>query len=216
MCSGSSINTISLKEWDIIHSHDSIALNWFCKGDIPTTFYLVREQCTTPKKITDDQTMEMLVDKLNELDPILIISAMLGRPDNFQYADNLDMFTGRGYVFPDIQGKVKASDLTEDIFSSGLHHGKCTLTNILNFAIGMKYEKVVFFGLDLTDSRYFWLADNETNKQTLDEGRDCTTPHLTLDKTMELIELVRDARLIDMEIHNLKSPVAQLVRAWRF
>jgi len=216
MGSGYSINDLTLGEWQRIHrNYDTIGFNWFCKGDIPTTFYLVREQCTTPKKVTDDQTMMILSHKLNEQNPTIIISAMVGRTDNFQYAEHHDMFKGKGFIFNDIQGKINFVDLTDDIFVEGLHHGKCTLTNILNFAIGMEYEKVIFFGIDLINSKYYWLAENETNKQTAGEGRDCNTPHLTLEKTMQLIELIRDSHLIDMEIHNLKSPVAQLVRAWR-
>jgi len=40
---GLSINSIGKKQRSILSKFDSIGFNWFCKSDIPTTFYLLRD-----------------------------------------------------------------------------------------------------------------------------------------------------------------------------
>ena len=47
-------------------------------------------------------------------------------------------------------------------FKDGLAHAVGTLSDAVNFAYCMGWKKLVLVGVDLYDSRYFWLRNNET------------------------------------------------------
>jgi hypothetical protein len=44
----------------------------------------------------------------------------------------------------------------------GLVHGKSTLCSAVSFAVAMGYDEIVLVGVDLYDSRYFWLPPDKT------------------------------------------------------
>jgi hypothetical protein len=50
--SGYSINWITPEQWAVIdREYDTWGMGWYCKMRRPTTWYMVREQCVTPKRI---------------------------------------------------------------------------------------------------------------------------------------------------------------------
>jgi len=214
--SGPSINDISGEQWKILKTYDSIGFNFFFKGGIPTKYYLIREQCCSKKKLFPDQDkMVFLSGMRHDCQSIKIISAMRHRPDNFQWADNLDLIPGDGIVLHDIPGKVSAKHFKDDIFSVGLHHGKSTLTNCIHFAVGIGYEEVIFAGVDLVNSGCYWLPRGEVNQMTKAEGRSFDDAHNTIGNTLKLVRMLRDELVIKMSVIGVESALGGILNQWR-
>lgn len=213
---GYSINTITEDQWQTIDSdYNSIATNWFCNAMRPVTFYLVREQCVSPKKLEPGSMPEDLYGMLNAIKTTLIVKKKTGKADNYSHVDNLHRLENPGIIVNELPGKCGADVFLEDIFASGVYHGKCTMWDVLHFAVFMGYKRIVFFGVDLYDFRYFWLPYNDTRPIVAAEGKTCDTPHNQGEQTLRIIQGVKqrfpDIRLM---VHNPKSLLAGILPVW--
>jgi len=212
---GPSINKITKDQFEYINNKcDSIAFNWFFKGGLFTKYYLIREQCVTPKKIFEDQTMDIFIEGMNNIKSIKIISAMRHRPDNFQWADNHDKINGEGIILEDVPGKVTSKDLQSDCFTYGVRHYKCTITNCIHLAISMGYKRILFAGVDLNNSGHYWLPEGKVNLMSASEGRNYNDHHLTRDKTITIIELVKNNFNIELYTVNPESELIKIIPEW--
>jgi hypothetical protein len=214
--SGPSINDIEIEQWQVLLKvYDSIGFNFFFKGGIETSYYLIREQCCSPKKIFPDQTDLIFLAGMRHTQAIKIISAMRHRPENFQWADHLDLIPGAGMVLQDLPVKTSARDFKDDIFSIGLHHGKSTLTNCIHFAVAMGYEEIIFAGVDLNNSGCYWLPKGEVNMMTKAEGRTYRDAHATIGNTLKLIKMLQDESVIKMSVVGSGSALCKILKTWR-
>lgn len=213
MGSGYSINSITLEEREEIIDCDSIGFNWFCKSGWLVDYYLVREQCTAPSKIESGCSVKDLINQINC--KVVIVVDKTGPADNYSHVENLDKFYQDGIVVKNTKAKGGAVEFKKDIFEYGLHHGKCTLCDCLHLAVFMGYKKIVFFGIDLYDTRYFWLKEDETREIAARRGRKCTDVHNTAKYTLSIIEEFKktfpDIKLL---VHNPKSLLADLMPVW--
>ena len=213
--SGPSVNDITEKQWIVLNTYDSIGFNFFFKGNVKTKYYLIREQCCSPKKIFPDQTDLVFLEGMMKMFSLKIISAMRHRPDNFQWADHSDFIPGAGIILQDLPGKAGPESFKDDIFDVGLHHGKSTLTNCIHFAVGMGYKEIVFAGVDLVNTGCFWLPKGEVNMMTQAEGRKYNDPHLTMDNTLKLIKMLQDESVIKMSVVNPESALCKIIEVWK-
>lgn len=213
--SGFSINLISRESWGIIDEfYDTLGMNWFCKLGRPTTWYIVREQCTTPRRCVKGQELTDFLLALNRLSTTLIVKDMAYRTDNYQHARNTHKFLNPGRVFAEIPGKCSAAEFCDDIFSKGIHHGKGAMWDALHFAFGMGYREILFVGVDLYDSRYFWLPYDQPSDIVLAEGRQCHDEHLTAHNTIRLVQEFIVAWKIPCFVQNPKSMLAKIIPVW--
>lgn len=221
MGSGFSINTISDFLWERIkNDFDSIGFNWFCNALRYTTFYLIREQCVTPLKIEAGNELNDLIAKINTIVPTLIVKrktrAVKNNPDAYSHVANLHVFETDGVVVDDISVKTGAEGFKADIFKDGMHHGKATIYDILHFAVFMGYQEIVFFGVDLCDSRYFWLKYDETRELLIRRGRQINDIHNTAANTMKIIQDFKNTFPdIALWVHNPNSLLTKIIPVWR-
>mgnify|MGYP001159724977 CR=1 FL=1 len=183
--SGSSINAISPSQWDAIGSADSIAFNWFCKHDsFEPRFYIVREQANIPKRISRDETPEILFKRLNRYSECCFIVHDVSNhsPHAYPYNANLDRIEGKGVVVHDRQ----KGSFEDDIFKQGVYHGAITLNNVLHIVQYLGYKKVVFAGIDLNNSKYFWLDDSPRHT-IVKKGIKVLDRHPVSKKTIEAV-----------------------------
>jgi hypothetical protein len=136
------------------------------------------------------------------------------RGDNFQWARNLDLFNGEGYIFREIPGGCSAKSFKDDIFDEGIHHGKSTIYDVLHFCIGMKYEEILFCGVDLYNNRHFYLGYDEPTELLVKEGIHVTEPHKTLKKTLSIVESVKNTYPIRMYVQDERSMLSQIIPVW--
>jgi hypothetical protein len=212
---GFSINTISKEEWKYIDSIDSIGMNWFCKLHYPTTWYLIREQSTTKKRCAPGLEMrDFLFDMAKIPKSIRVIKDTNLDDGSYMHACHPFRLGGDWAVFKELRGSVSANEFRRNIFTDGIHHGKGTMYDVLNFSLGMGYKKIIFFGVDLYDSRYFWLDYDTTLNIVAAEGRDNTSRHRMSGKTVNLLESVKKYWDVEMSVHNSKSEIAGTVPVW--
>jgi hypothetical protein len=62
-----------------------------------------------------------------------------------------------GHYLPDKLGRFPHRKI-----ESGIVHGKSTLCSAISLAVALQYDEIVLVGVDLYDSRYFWLEPDKT------------------------------------------------------
>lgn len=214
--SGYSINMILPDTWTIIRNeYDTWGMNWFCKRHYPTTWYMIREQCITPRRCEEGHMLSDLYEDMGYLKKsVKIIKDLSYQRDNFQHIRNLDKFEGDGYVFNEIKGGCSVKNFRDDIFDEGIHHGKCSLYDALHFAVGMQYKKIILCGIDLYDSRHFYLPYDKAVNLTLLEGNTVDTPHLTASNTKRLMADFVEHWRIPTYVQNKRSLLAGVIPVW--
>lgn len=220
--SGPTISTLTPEQLQKLSEFDSFGFNWICKSKIPMKFYTVREQATTPKRCSEEMgiTPSHLINYLNESPydkSCIIMHDMRGFPNHsYVYSEHMDEFHGEGIVVKELRRKVdvtkqfNAKYYRKDIFSDGVYHGKCSLSNTIHIVIGMGYKKIVFVGVDLFDSRYFWRGE----KRYL-LIKDVNVPHKVGGNTIEMIKAIDKLGIAKMYSYNKKSLLSSFLEVWR-
>lgn len=213
---GYSINHIPKEQWAVItYLCDQFGMNWYCNLMRDTTFYLIREQCVSPKKLEPGSMIDDLLRMVNGIKTTLIVKRKYGKADNYSHVENLDKFTNDGIVVNELPGKCGPDVFKEDIFAEGVHHGKCTMWDALHFAVFMDYKRIVFCGVDLYDFRYFWLPYEQTRDIVAAEGLTCASPHNQADQTIEIVRRMRETFPdIELFVQNPKSLLATVIPVW--
>ena len=222
---GSSINNLTENEKDRLHQFDSVAFNWFAFSHIPVTYYLVREQANIPKRVHGDETVDnfyYLINKYYKKSCIVIHDLKHHSPDAYDYScynNPTRQFIPSYITVKDV--KLKGNDpgverwRKENILKDGIHHGKTTMTNVLHFAVWMGYEKIIFVGVDLYDSRYFWLKDNETRYSVRNKKKNMNSQHQAANDTLSLVKKVKQIYPdIKMYTYNKKSLLSNIIEVW--
>jgi len=221
---GYSINDITDMEYEGLCKFDSLAFNWFCFSGIPTTYYLIREQANIKKRIHGDENIDNFYDCMNieYNDSCLLIHDLSNHsPHAYDYSskNNRKKFKSEHIVVKDTKavGNDPCVDLwrNKSIFDSGIYHGKTTLTNALHFAVWMRYKRILFVGVDLYDSRYFWLEDNETRYTVKNKKQTMNSQHQTSKDTLSLVKKVKQIYPnIRMYTYNKKSLLSNIINVW--
>lgn len=227
--SGGSISGLKTKDIDILSRYDSIGFNWFCKSKIFTTFYLVREQAninsSNPKynRCFKDETPDILFNELNTnyIKSCLIVCDVSGHSNNvYNYAKHIKNFAHEGIIVKDINlfkkegKKINKRYFDGNILSEGNYHWVCTMGNILHFALYMGYSNIIFVGVDLYDSRYFWIPENSSRHTIKNKNKKNTDVHPICGDTLNLIRFFKKNYDINMRTYNEKSLLSQEIEVY--
>lgn len=214
---GYSMNRITEEQWTILNTnYDTLGMNWMLKMKRPMTWYIVREQCATPKRIEPGHTLDDFIELMAyQKNSCKIVKDMSYRKDNYQHARNTDKYEGDGYIFKEIQYGCSAKSFQHsDIFEEGIHHGRGTIWDALHFAVQMSYKKIIFGGIDLYDNRYFYLGYDEILEQVRNEGRDQNSQHLLAKRTLGIVQDTYEYYGLSMETINPRSMLNQIIPVW--
>lgn len=144
-----------------------------------------------------------------------ILVHKLKQKESFPYHSNIHKFAGEGIVVNDLKKKLVKQFPDFDIYNDGVIHGKCTLVNALHIAWHMKYSRIIFVGIDLYDSRYFWLKPNVTRQSVKNKKRIFSSRHSI---AKMVISVVKDFKNIYPDIklytYNPKSLLRKVVPIW--
>lgn len=215
--SGYSINALNPEQIMRLSSFNSISFNWFCKSKIPVTFYLVREQANTVKRVSKDETKKIFLKALNAppyLEACKIVQNVhmekwseKTRAKVLSYHQCLDKIRGSGIVLKESRESPR-NFLKFDIFEDGVIHGQTTLCNVLHIASWLEYKRIIFVGIDLYDSRYFWLGDQEKRAIT---RAPVNRQHKVAGHVRSLVRLFRKLHPeVGILVANKKSLIAKL------
>jgi hypothetical protein len=186
--SGSSLNELTASDWEHVAAHDTIGFNYFSRQRfVRTDYHIVGEIATSGGY---DRSLWMPgIDEYARLitENPFYANTIVGIQTGWTAYQSNRLMTngrlGRGRRF------FHYRRIARGVFrppsrslSEGLVHGAGSLVGCVNFAYVMGWRQIVIAGVDLYDSRYFWLPDDESRPDlTEHHGLDQTSPHPTGD-----------------------------------
>jgi hypothetical protein len=218
---GFSLNEISTAEWTQIAEHDTIGFNYFSRQRwVRTDYHLVGEVAAQ-----DDLDRLSWVPAIEEYARLLrdnpfyertIIGLQAGW---YAYQSNR-LASSRG--LPSGTRVFRYKRIARGLYhppsrslSEGLVHGAGSLIGCVNFAYAMGWRRIVIAGVDLYDTRYFWLpSDQGRSDMQQVHGIGPAEPHPTaptvipyLQRWRELME--RDG--VSLMVYNPRSLLADVL-----
>jgi len=181
--SGPSINKISSKEWVAIKKCDIWTINnWIYHPFIVPDFYHVEV-----KKYNYDILKRRFEEKHEIYRNVKFLFRMKKKSgSNAAVVGNMPYKFGYSLKNRDQKRKMPVFNADYKINKDILTKSHCiSITLLLELIYKMGYQMVVFYGVDLYDSRYFWTGGNsiygevhhQTNKEH--ENKDPNSPHTT-------------------------------------
>lgn len=163
--SGYSLNTISDKEWLKISESDTLGFSGsFHLQKLPVTYHLFRGWVESPVgSLAWRKDAEEIVHAIDS-NPFMAETVFVLQ-EGFTA-----IFTNRLIGYSMLNAKYKISFFLPDKLSrlpnrhirSGLTHRMTGLCSAVSLAVALGYEEIVLTGVDLYDSRYFWLPEDKT------------------------------------------------------
>jgi len=165
--SGSSINNLSVEQWDEISCHDSVGINrWFYHDFVPR-FYLMDPPRNTERDISEIVIEGLLYRKKSYANCPIILTYPAGgynRNDFVMRLHDLDMSFSlalslniEAQTESALRRELKKLSAQKILRMPELFWIKtASLDWILLTAVRMGYKEVVFCGVDLNDTRYFY------------------------------------------------------------
>ena len=163
--SGYSLNNIKKKEWGVFEKNDTLGFNHFLKQNwISLSFHLLRgwsegfvDSSAGYKSFTE---INRLISKNKFFKKTVFItqnepSAIIGNT-----FINMQNFANYKKIYP-YKTEKKKNYPNYDNPHKFCHHNS-TLFDALSFAYIMKWKKIVLVGVDLYDTRYFFLDNDKT------------------------------------------------------
>jgi len=211
--SGYSIKSISESGWNKISQFDSIGFNWFCHHSFGPNYFLVREQASNASRNRGMERMANLYSDLSKssyINTVVIISDM-SRTASAPYSlkRHKKNIKQKGIIKKDLKGRYRRKFIKRSIFEKGIFHGRCTLTNVIHIILSMKYEKIIFAGVDLNNCQYFWLPSNKTRKSFMKLSK--KSKHPIARKTLPLIRDLKTNFKIGMISISRKSLLNKVI-----
>lgn len=200
------------------------SINWFCKSAIPTTFYFIREQGNIRKRRYEGEKPRDLYKMLREhyTNSVLVVHDQRHHtPESIVWHKKnvSDNFPHNAIVVKDVKLKNNDAGVKKwakiDMFTEGLIHGEMSLNNVLHFAVQMKYDRILFSGVDLCDSRYFWLKKNEDRATLKRKGKKFYQKHTKADETLRVVKEMQNRYKQDMFVCNDNSMLRQIMPIWK-
>jgi hypothetical protein len=160
--SGASLNEISGDEWDAMSRHDTFGFNAFYNQSwIRVDFHLLRGGVYGELRwrVHAEEVAAQLESNPRFAETIYVM------PDDYRcyFANQLvghRLLPDGARVFR--YRTARAPGPPTRSFAEGVRHAPGTLSDVVNCAYLLGWTEIVLVGVDLYDSRYFWLAPDET------------------------------------------------------
>lgn len=163
--SGYSLNDIQPDEWRHFEDHDTFGLSGFIYEKwVRVDYHLIRGWVEVKAGALSWQAhTQQFVDIMNAnilfRDTILILQG--------EYlAQFCNALIGYGFLRPGTRifryATARGTKLPTRSLGEGVCHAVGTLSDAVNVAYCLGWKHIVLVGVDLYDSRYFWLESNET------------------------------------------------------
>ena len=180
--SGQSLNSISKSEWKKISKHNTVGLNYFVHQKwIAIDFHIVRElSIGYEKKIFNHvkalNVIKNFCDLVNN-NKFFSKTVFLIQKDFFAFVGKniikFDFLKKRKLFFYKANREHSSKFELPDSFSAGLTRQAGAIGAGISFAKIINWKKIVLVGVDLYDSKYFWLPS------TQNRSRFTTSPNQT-------------------------------------
>lgn len=170
--SGYSLNDISPREWQLFRDHETFGFSGFIHQRwVRVDYHLIRGWVETPigsltwRPAALDYAARFNANPLFR-DTIVLLAGTYWS----SFANGLigDRLLRRGTSIYRYKTADRSTNALSHSIKSGLRHGVSTLCDAVNAAYLMGWRRLVLVGVDLYDSRYFWLPPDAT--LTVDES----------------------------------------------
>lgn len=218
--SGSSVNSLTEADWDVIGEYDSIGFNlWLVHDFVPTFYFIELGTESLAADMADTYQVELLRQRLPDLNgmPIIVESKCWLRPNGVAYPVPRQLRSSLFFYAPyylrttsvDVVAWVlrRARPLwrhgSRDL--RAMVHHRASLSALVLFAFLAGYEEIVLVGVDLNDSRYFWETNSDVLKGAVGPPTDGNSQaHVTVDPTATRSEVAvpidHYLRLLDLSV----------------
>ena len=219
--SGYSLNDLSAEEWAHIAAHDTIGFNYSSRQRwVRTDYHIVGEIFTA-----DDARRSRWWPGIEEYGRLIAGNPMYEhtivglQAGWFAYQSNRLAASGclrkgtRIFRYKRIaRGLFRPPTRA---IADGLVHGAGSLSDVVNFAYAMGWRQIVIAGVDLYDSRYFWLGYDETRPDMmLNRGTGHSEQHPTADTLIPYLKGWRELMERDgvaLTVYNPRSLLARVL-----
>lgn len=163
--SGYSLNDIALQQWAHFAGYDTLGLSGFIYQKwVRTDYHLVRGWVETSDGFSGWKKFTPEFANTLEGNPFFRDTILVMQGDySAQFCNQL---LGYGYIGAGrrvFRYKTVRYDGPPTVsLDQGLRHAVSTLCDAVNFAFCMGWKEIVLVGVDLYDSRYFWLPPDKT------------------------------------------------------
>lgn len=209
--SGSSWNEVpENKRYKIFIGFDTFALNWYCKGDsLVPQYYLIDEQGVNGYKVIPGFTPQDIID--TTITDVAIVKRRNRETEAWKWEEHLESLNALNIVVVDRFGK-KHGDIRGirdvDFYNDGVVNFNTCLANPVHFAIWAKYKRVIFFGVDLYDCRYYWGSNPVVALDGLTED----SKHPQADNIVDFVGKVsKEYKEIEWLVANKKSLLSDVI-----
>jgi hypothetical protein len=211
--SGASINTLTHTEvCKIFKSFDTFALNWYCKNPLlKPKYYLVDEQGVNSYKAIPGF---MPSDFIKSAKMKIAIVKQRDRDESWKWELNWRLLNANSVVIIKRYGAKNepVENLKKiDFYNDGATNLNSCVAPAVHFAIWMAYKRIIFYGIDLYDSRYSWGA----NPIVAMENRGSESRHPQADNIIGLVKKASENYPeIIWRVHNKKSLLTSVIETY--
>ena len=219
--SGASLNDVSEAEWRRIAEHDTIGFNYFLRQSfVRASYHLVGEIATgndhEPSRWIPaiQEYARLIAENPRYRDCVLLVQAgWRAYQSNRLVASGCLPLATRLYRYRRIARGVYRPPTRS--LREGLVHGAGTVVGCVSFGVAMGYRRIVIAGVDLYDSRYFWLPpdvgrpDALEHKGLTQEARHSTAATIVpyLGRWAEWLK----ADAVALEVYDARSLLAKVL-----
>jgi hypothetical protein len=163
--SGYSLNEISSDEWRHFEKHDTLGLSGFIYQNwVRTDYHLIRGWVEAKAGALNWRGHTQDFANVLNANPHFKETILIMQGEYLaQFCNSL---IGYGFLRPNTRifryKTARGSKIPSRRLEDGLSHTIGTLSDAVNFAYCLGWKHIVLVGVDLYDSRYFWLKDEET------------------------------------------------------
>ena len=175
--SGYSLNELAAAEWDHFRGHDTLGLNWFVyQRWIPLGYHYVREVGNPEQRFS----REGWLDHVRRFSEEVNSSSLFKETVFFIQHDFVglvgNMLVGCRLLRPGqtifLYNGYRGGNLPTRSLRAGIPRAEGAIGGAINLAYLIGWKHIVLVGVDLYDTRYFWLKENESR-----EGKPVDVPH---------------------------------------
>jgi hypothetical protein len=201
--SGSSINSLTEKNWSEIGENMSIALNNFLSHSFTANIYSLETGNVPDQYDFNEIYLELLSKKfnsnkikvllnynhlpLNELDRDVFLKDLSKIGVEYQIHKPLNLPTSNSLILRNIMALPNVLIPFND-YRCTVHHGS-SLSTAMILGARLGYKKIVLAGFDLNDSNYFFYTQKDFVSKRLTDlyqsilGKDLDKPHIQTQKS---------------------------------
>jgi hypothetical protein len=219
--SGASLNELQPREWDHVARHDTLGFNYFIRQRfVRLDYHMVGEIATgsdTDRARWTSAIAEyaaLLNDNpLHERTILGLQSGWMAYQSNRLVASGLLRPGSRIFRYRRISRGVYRPPTRS--LSEGLVHGSGAVVACVNFAYLMGWREIVLAGVDLYDSRYFWLPPDQARPDLAEAGRsDPDRRHSTAEQLVPFLEKwhrLMAAESVRLSVYGSRSLLARVL-----